>query len=383
MFKRLSILFAAVILSILQAFCSDYYKVTSNNNLNVRNHPSTSGQIVGQLKPGSLVEVMSINQGWAKISFSDSSQGYVSADYIRFFNHKNCEDAAAQRPVKKTSQEWVKSMIERDGNWSGWSVFWAIAAVVLAIIGFVIYYNYDDNRAFYGSVVLLGMFGSVFAAFSCGGNIIHVNNWWQLILLVVIGVAILLSQYWLYAYIIDSYDWAVDGCCEDNVLPLSLAGGAAAGLLRAICGLLEWGTSWIDVCLFLWTILLVVLVMIDAFRTGKIEHILRGLVTSVLVAAVTFFIMFEVAVIIYYTWGIILGILVLAAFFSTSSGGSVSRSSSNGVGGGDGSNSNIPDPNYFDGPIEWGRQGHFVDSQHFKESNGTVWHKSGSGWTKS
>ena len=384
-YKRLSLLFVALILSVLQAFCSDYYKVTSNNKLNVRSYPSTSGQIVAQLHPGSTVEVMSINNGWAKVSLTNGRQGYVSANYIRFSHHKNSAPVA-QAQTKRVSREWIKAMVDREANWSGWTIFWVIAAIVLATAGIIVFYNYDEYWSFYGSLILLGTFGSVFGAFACGGNFLHAHNWLQLIVMVVVAAGILLSQYWLYASILGSFDWAVDDDeCEERVLPLSLGGGALAGVLRAICGLLEWGTSWIDTCLYIGIAILIVFVMISAFRSGETENILMGLATSALVAVVTFFIMFEVAVIVYYTWGLILGILFLAALLSPSGGGSFSGASSGGGGGGGNSDSDAPDPNFVRGAnIDWGRSGYYVDSRHFKESNGDDWYRTadGSGWRK-
>lgn len=282
-YKRLSILLVVLILSVLQAFCSDYYKVTSNNKLNIRSYPSTSSQIVAQLNPGSTVEVMNINNGWAKVSLTNGRQGYVSANYIRFSHHKNSAPVAHQQ-VKRTSDEWIKAMIERNADWSGWTIFWVIAALVLATAGIIVFYNYDQYWAFYGSLILLGTFGCVYGAFSCGGDFLQAHNWWQVIFIIVAAAAILLSQYWLYASILGSFDWAVDDDeCEERVVPLSLGGGALAGVLRAICGLLEWGTSWIDTCFYIGVAVLVVLVMISAFRSGDIENILLGLPASALV----------------------------------------------------------------------------------------------------
>lgn len=382
-YKRLSILLVVLILSVLQAFCSDYYKVTSNNKLNVRSYPSTSGQIVAQLNPGSTVEVMNINNGWAKVSLTNGRQGYVSANYIRFSHHKNSAPVAHQQ-VKRTSDEWIKAMIERNADWSGWTIFWVIAALVLATAGIIVFYNYDQYWAFYGSLILLGTFGCVYGAFSCGGDFLQAHNWWQVIFIIVAAAAILLSQYWLYASILGSFDWAVDDDeCEERVVPLSLGGGALAGVLRAICGLLEWGTSWIDTCFYIGVAVLVVLVMISAFRSGDIENILLGLPASALVAVVTFFVMFEVAIIVYYTWGLMLGILVLAALLSPSGGGSFSGASSGGGGGDTSSDADAPDPNYFHGyDIGTWRHGHYVDSGHFKESNGDDWYRWGGGWKK-
>lgn len=58
------------------------YKVISQNNLKVRSTPSTEGQILGNLQPSELIEVISINNKWAKIKYK-SSTGYVHTDYIK------------------------------------------------------------------------------------------------------------------------------------------------------------------------------------------------------------------------------------------------------------------------------------------------------------
>ena len=58
------------------------YKVISQNKLKVRSTPSTDGQILGNLQPSELIEVISINNKWAKIKYK-SSTGYVHTDYIK------------------------------------------------------------------------------------------------------------------------------------------------------------------------------------------------------------------------------------------------------------------------------------------------------------
>ena len=51
--------------------------------LNIRKGPSTKNTIIGSLKRGSKVEIVSTSKGWHKIKYKNG-YGYVSADYIRF-----------------------------------------------------------------------------------------------------------------------------------------------------------------------------------------------------------------------------------------------------------------------------------------------------------
>ncbi|MDQ0150487.1 N-acetylmuramoyl-L-alanine amidase [Eubacterium multiforme] len=57
-------------------------KVTASS-LNIRKGPSTKNSIIGSLKRGSKVEIVSTSKGWHKIKYKNG-YGYVSADYIRF-----------------------------------------------------------------------------------------------------------------------------------------------------------------------------------------------------------------------------------------------------------------------------------------------------------
>ena len=56
------------------------YVVTSNN-LNIRKQPSTSSEILGTFNNGDKINVYSITDGWAKISYNNGI-AYVSAKYI-------------------------------------------------------------------------------------------------------------------------------------------------------------------------------------------------------------------------------------------------------------------------------------------------------------
>ena len=58
------------------------YEVISTSRLNVRNKPTTNSSIIGTLNPHEQIDVYSIIDSWAKISYR-SRMAYVSSKYIR------------------------------------------------------------------------------------------------------------------------------------------------------------------------------------------------------------------------------------------------------------------------------------------------------------
>ena len=54
---------------------------TASVSLNIRKEPSTDSQILGRFEPGAIVDVESIENGWAKIRYQDET-AYVSAQYV-------------------------------------------------------------------------------------------------------------------------------------------------------------------------------------------------------------------------------------------------------------------------------------------------------------
>ena len=54
---------------------------TEDNNLNIRETPSTEGKLVGKLPRYAACEVLKIENGWAHIT-SGKVEGYVSMDYL-------------------------------------------------------------------------------------------------------------------------------------------------------------------------------------------------------------------------------------------------------------------------------------------------------------
>lgn len=81
--KTIHVLLTLFILFVFtyDAFAEENYKVTSASVLNVRNNPTTKSRIVGSLRSGQHIEVLSINDGWAKIIYNGTTC-YISAKYI-------------------------------------------------------------------------------------------------------------------------------------------------------------------------------------------------------------------------------------------------------------------------------------------------------------
>ena len=65
----------------LLSYTLKHMKVTSKIGLNVRNSASTSGKVIGVIKSGDTVAVLSVSNGWAKIKYG-SGTAYVSAGYL-------------------------------------------------------------------------------------------------------------------------------------------------------------------------------------------------------------------------------------------------------------------------------------------------------------
>lgn len=71
--------FIALNMQTITTFASDFQ---TTHNLNVRTGPSTSHKIVTTLPKGTIVDSLSIADGWHKISYNNKD-GYLSADYLK------------------------------------------------------------------------------------------------------------------------------------------------------------------------------------------------------------------------------------------------------------------------------------------------------------
>ena len=64
------------------------------NSLNVRSGPSTSNSIIGGLKRGAKVDIISSEDGWYKIAYRNTT-GWVSGDYVAI---KSSDDSSTDTP---------------------------------------------------------------------------------------------------------------------------------------------------------------------------------------------------------------------------------------------------------------------------------------------
>lgn len=74
---------STVIMSLMVVLSSaeNNYIVTSSSRLNVRRSPSTGATVLGTFESGRHIEVISVNNGWAKVRYNDKF-GYVNDKYI-------------------------------------------------------------------------------------------------------------------------------------------------------------------------------------------------------------------------------------------------------------------------------------------------------------
>lgn len=79
MIKRILLIF--ILLSINLVCKSDEYRVNVKTYLNIRSQPNASSKSIGQLQNNQIVEVIEINNGWAKINYSDK-YGYLNSVYL-------------------------------------------------------------------------------------------------------------------------------------------------------------------------------------------------------------------------------------------------------------------------------------------------------------
>lgn len=92
----------AVILSAVILFAETPYRVSVSSRLNVRKAPSTSAVVLGTLRNNQLIEVISIEKGWAKVKFNNGI-GYVNARYLE--KARVPAPAPAPSPIKKEKVE--------------------------------------------------------------------------------------------------------------------------------------------------------------------------------------------------------------------------------------------------------------------------------------
>ena len=75
------VLFLILNFSLCTQSFADHYRVTAPNGLNVRASANKNGKLLGQLSKDNVIDVVSIENGWANINYN-GWQGYVSASYL-------------------------------------------------------------------------------------------------------------------------------------------------------------------------------------------------------------------------------------------------------------------------------------------------------------
>lgn len=124
---------------------ADYYRVTASNGLNVRASANKNSEVLGQLSQGNVVDVISIENGWANINYN-GWQGYVSTSYLTAVTDKG----EASTSKEKESWNFFSWLFNTEGEsawFTGlkWIIFLGIAIVlvkvVLQAIGLMIVYG--------------------------------------------------------------------------------------------------------------------------------------------------------------------------------------------------------------------------------------------------
>lgn len=134
--KKLLVILA-FILSPLLMMATDYYSVTADV-LNVRNHSSKSGTVVGVVKRGEVVAAQSNDyEGWIKISTSSVS-GYVSSKYLKYSHSK---DTSAQSQDQKPKLTFKKII----GKILGWLIPILLIILSFAVNGDEVWDVFEDG----------------------------------------------------------------------------------------------------------------------------------------------------------------------------------------------------------------------------------------------
>lgn len=79
-------------------------KQVNASALNVRSGPSTNNSVIGRLKRGEIVVVISENNGWSKIKYNNK-EAYVSSKYLKTVNENTVNKPSIDTPTEDSSIE--------------------------------------------------------------------------------------------------------------------------------------------------------------------------------------------------------------------------------------------------------------------------------------
>lgn len=109
-----SILFLFISFFLCTEAFADYYRVTAPNELNVRASANKNSEVLGQLSQGNVVDVISIENGWANINYN-GWQGYVSTSYLTAV----ADEGDASTSTKEKSWSFFSWLFNTEGE-SAW-----------------------------------------------------------------------------------------------------------------------------------------------------------------------------------------------------------------------------------------------------------------------
>ena len=138
----LHIIFTKSILFLFMSFVlctetfADYYRVTAPNGLNVRASASKNSEVLGKLSQNDIVNVTSIENGWANINYN-GWQGYVSVSYLTIVTSEGKATSS-----QKESWNFFSWLFNSEGE-SAWFtglkwIFFLGVAIFLIRIAFLI-----------------------------------------------------------------------------------------------------------------------------------------------------------------------------------------------------------------------------------------------------
>ena len=130
--------------------------VTATASVNVRTGSSTKYRVVGKLKKGNKVKVLSTRSGWYKVQYSGNKAGWSSSKYLK--KSTSSSSSSSSTNVNKTLT--VKAYAYTGGGYTatGTKAKYGTLAV-------------DPKVIPYGTKVYIKELDKVFIAEDCGGGI--------------------------------------------------------------------------------------------------------------------------------------------------------------------------------------------------------------------
>lgn len=149
-----SILFLFISFFLCTEAFADYYRVTASNGLNVRASANKNSEVLGQLSQGNVVDVISIENGWANINYN-GWPGYVSASYLTVVTNEGQVTSSSE----KKSWNFFSWLFNSEGE-SAWFtglkwIFFLGVAIFLVKIAFLIIVKMIAFGILFGIISLL------------------------------------------------------------------------------------------------------------------------------------------------------------------------------------------------------------------------------------